>query len=232
MLLCHITSQVEGREHDSLLSEIGGNYFPYIVAMDSSGKVLALLEGERTVETFRGLMKTGKEFIELGKKADAGDAPAKVEYFLRALKLNHFKLAEAQKFRETLKDVQADQKARIDAMMVTLEVKEAFDPLRKNKDRAKVPDLKAEVGRKLWAMHQGGRIPGEDRPFGDFYSFIIEFAEKDKNIPAFETALKALQERLGDKLRKPWLDAKTEILNRLKAEKEAPKEDKKEGEKK
>jgi len=199
--------------------------------MNAEGKVVAQLEGQRTIEGFKGLLKAGQDFIDTKAKADGGDAPAKVDYFLRALKLHHFNLADGQKYRDSLKDLVADQRAKIDALLVVVEMGEVVDSLRKGKEKdpAKVKEMKAEAGRKFWAMHKAGRIPAEDNSFGNFYSTILDYAEHDKDIPTFELALKTLQERFP-KAPKKFFDAKLEILEKLKAEKAAPpKDEKKDG---
>ena len=64
VLFCHITSKVADRKNDGLLADIGGNYFPYLVAMDAEGKVLALkwIDGAAdsvTLNAPRGLAAAG-----------------------------------------------------------------------------------------------------------------------------------------------------------------------------
>ncbi|HEY3226675.1 MAG TPA: hypothetical protein VGK61_06765 [Planctomycetota bacterium] len=188
------------------------------MAMDASGKVVANLEGERSVGGFRGMMKAGQEYRDFKAKAEKGDPVAKIEYFIRALKLGEFKLDAARKHIETLKGVTPEQKARIDGLIVGLEVDEALEPLRKVKERGKAMEIRVDLGRKFWEMHKSGRIPGDDSPFGTFYSFVLDFAENDKNIPVFEVALKALQDRFPNG-NKGFFKAKADILEKMKEEK-------------
>jgi len=201
------------------------------VALDAAGKVIANLEGDRTIEGFQGMMKSGKEYTELKAKAEKGDPVAKVEFFIRALKLGEFKLDAARKYNETLKGVSAEQKAQIDGEIVGLEVNDILEPLNAVRDRAKAKELQIAAGKKFWAMEQSGRIPSGDDQFGPFYGYMLLFAESDKNIPAFEKALAAMKDHFGPRLRKDFLQAKEEILEKMKEEK-AEKDAKEGGDKK
>src|SRR5436189_5630341 len=40
VLFCHITTMLPGVKYDELLSEKGGNAFPWIVMMDASGEII------------------------------------------------------------------------------------------------------------------------------------------------------------------------------------------------
>ncbi|HKS17195.1 MAG TPA: hypothetical protein VJU16_07770 [Planctomycetota bacterium] len=225
MLFCHITTRIEGRKHDNLLSQVGGTGFPHVVAMEASGEVVGVLDWQkRSVDGFKGLMASGKEFVDLRAKAEKGDAAAKTDYFLRALKLGRFKLSAAKSYQATLKKVTPDQKKEIDGLFAGLEFKEVVEPLNKierGTDPAKVKELQRDAGKKCWEMHQGGRIPAEDNDFGGFYSLILIFAEVEKDIPTFELALKAIQDHFGDKVNARFLKAKQEILKKLQDEKES-----------
>jgi len=199
--------------------------------MDASGKVIANLEGDRTIDGFQGMMKAGQEYHDFKAKADKGDPVAKIEFFVRALKLGEFKLDAARKYNESLKGVTPEQKARIDGEIVGLEVNDLLEPLNAVRDRAKAKELQIEAGKKFWAMDQAGRIPSGDDQFGPFYGFMLLFAESEKNIPAFEKALGAMKDHFGPRLRKEFLQAKEEILEKMKSEK-AEKDPKEGGDKK
>lgn len=194
--------------------------------MDATGKVLGSPDG-RTVESFRAHMKVAKEYVDFKAKADKGDSKAKVEFFIRALKMGDFKkFEEAKKHLATLKGVSKEQKAAIDGLLVGLEVRDLIEPLQQNRDPGKGPELQKTIGKKLWEMDQAGRIPAGDEDFGAFYSVLLAYAEQEKHIPAFEKSLKALKERFGERINQRFIEAKEAILQKLKEEKEKEKEGK------
>jgi len=225
VLFIHITTQIEGRKDEKLFSEIGGTGFPHVVAMNPAGKVIGELHWEkRTVDGCRELMKDGKAFTELMAKAEKGDNGARIEYFPKALKLGHFKLAEAKTYYAGLKNVPAEAKKEIDGLLAGLEMKDILAPLsRPIMDRAKVKELQVAAGRKLWEMEQGSRVPGEEDDAITFYALIVIAAEEDKNLPAFERGLSVLKDRFGSKVKR-FIDQKQPVLDKLKEEKEEKKD--------
>ena len=227
MPFVHITSRVDGRKDDGLLAKIGGSYFPYIVAMDAGGKVVALLDTDkdRNVEEFKNLIKSGAQFAELREKAEKGDTATKLEYFSQALKLGSFTLEEARKFYAGMKDVPAEKKSEIEGRLASMEHRAVLAPLMEERDRAKQKEMFPALGKKLWEMDKAGRIPSDEGDFRDFYALIIFYAEKDKDIPAFERALQQLKEKGGDRMR-GFVNQKEPVLQKLKEEKEGPKEEK------
>lgn len=197
--------------------------------MDATGKLFGSPDG-RNVESFRKHMTLVREYIDFKAKAAKGDSGAKVEFFIRALKMGDFKkLEEARKHLATLKGVSKEQKTSIDGLLVGLEVRDLVQPLLQNQDRSKAPELLKSTGKKLLELDKAGRVPAGDADFGTFYSVILDYAEQEKNIPAFEKSLQALKDRFGDNLNQRFLAAKEEALEKLKAEKEEGNKDKPEG---
>ena len=166
------------------------------------------------------MMKEAREFTDLRAKAEKGDAAAKVDYFVRAAKLGHFKLVDAKKQAEGLK-LTPEQKKEVDGLLTTLEVRDNLEVMGAaiQKDQAKTKEYRTEAGRKFWKMHEEGRIPTEDNEVGNYYSLILLWAEEEKNVGAFEKSLDALKAHFGPKLRREFLRSKEEILEKMKEEK-------------
>lgn len=218
-LFLHITTRIEGRKDDDLLGKVGGRGFPHLVAMDATGKLFGGPD-DRSVDSFRKHMTLVGEYGSYKAKADKGDAAAKVEFFIRALKVGDYKkFDEAKKHLGTLKTVSKEQKAEIDGLLLGLEVRDIIEPLAQNKDKAKEAELTKSVGKKLVEMEKAGRIPTTDDDFGTFYSVILNYAALEKDIPLFEKGLDALKDRFGDKLNKRFLATKEKILEKMKEEK-------------
>jgi len=219
-LFLHITTRITGRKDEDLLSKVGGRGFPHLVAMDATGKLFGS-PNDRTVESFRKLMTVVSEYGNFKAKAEKGDAVAKVEFFIRALKVGDFKkLDEAKKHLATLKKVSKEQKTEIDGLLYGLEVRDIVEPLNQNKDDGKKAELTKSVGKKLVEMDKAGHLPAMDEDFGVFYSVILSYAEQEKDIPLFEKGLEALKARFGDNLNQRFLSAKEQILEKMKDEKE------------
>lgn len=220
VLFCHVTTRLEGRKHEKLLGEVGGQGFPHLIAMDAEGKVLGEPPG-RKVSDFKLFM----EYLDLKPKAEKGDAAAKVEFFIRALMMGDYKdVPSAQAHLATLKNATKEQKARAEALFVDVEVQEIMKPLKENKDRNKAKELSVAAGKRMLEMHKKSRVPVMDNSVGEFYSTILVYAEAEKDIPAFEAALKPLEERFPEATR--FFDAKRKILEQMKEEKEEKKEEK------
>ncbi len=214
VLFLHITTKIEGRKDDDLLGRVGGRGFPHLVAMDAEGKVLGSPPG-RSVGDFR----TMNEYYELKPKAEKGDANTKIEFFIRAIAMGDYKsLDEAKKHLATLKKVSKEQQVRIDQAFFGLEIQDVLKPLRENKDRSKMQELQAAAGKTFLEMHKKGRVPKSDGLIGEFYSAILAHAEAAKDIPAFEEALKILEEKFPQATQ--FFEAKRKVLDQMKEEKE------------
>lgn len=215
VLFCHVTTGIEDRKHEKLLGEVGGQGFPHVIAMDADGKVLGEPPG-RKVADFRTLI----EYADLKPKAEKGDEAAKVEYFIRAIMMGDYRDVESAKSHlGTLKNVSKEQQARVEALFVDLEVQEIMKPLRENEDQTKVRELTIAAGRRCLEMHRKKSLPTMDNSIGEFYSTILVYAEAEKDIPAFEAALKRLEERFPEATR--FFATKKKILEQMKKEKEA-----------
>lgn len=220
VLFLHITTRIQGRKDDGLLSTVGGRGFPHLVAMDAEGKVLGQPPG-RTVGDFTTMM----EYFELKPKAEKGDAVATIEFFIRAMQMGDYKsLGDAKKHHATLKKITKEQQARIDEQFLGLEIQDILQPVRENKERFKHQELQAAAGKTLLEFHKKGRVPKPDGLFGAFYGAILSHAEVDKDIPLFEEALKLLEGRFPEATQ--FFEAKRKVLESLKEEKAEEKKDK------
>ena len=70
VMFAHVTTRIEGRKHDGLLSEKGGRGFPHLVALNQGGDVIATLTGGRSIDGFRQMMESGAKFEALKSKED------------------------------------------------------------------------------------------------------------------------------------------------------------------
>ena len=189
--------------------------------MDATGKVYGSPQG-RKVAQFGEHMKLVKEYLDFKPKAEKGDAVAKIEFFIRAMAMGDYKsLDEAKKHLATLKKVSKEQQARVDEQFLILEIGDVLKPVRENRDRNKAQELQAGAGKTFLEMHKKGRVPKSEGLFGEFYSAILAHAEVAKDIPAFEEALKLLEEKFPQATQ--FFEAKRKILEGMKEEKDEKK---------
>ncbi|MCA8973728.1 MAG: hypothetical protein KDC98_03355 [Planctomycetes bacterium] len=181
VLFLHVTSHVDGDPHQGLLQEKGGRGFPHLVFMDSNGEVLAK-QRERSVEAFETTRKACMQFLELDRKAKAGDKSVGADLLIARIEMGSITLAEAKEAEAGLGKVKAEKKARIFELMLDLEVEDAMAGVRTRTQAA-------EVGRRFAEMWGQGRAPKKGRPASTFFGLILEAAAQDKDAKLYERAL-------------------------------------------
>lgn len=203
VLFCHITSHVEGEADPELLDEKGGDGFPYVIEMDADGNVVAQLPAwPPNVENFEKMAAKGDEYFALKKKADGGDKPAAIDLFIAQLELHHHKLKDAEAKSKSLDKPSEEQKKKIEEMLAQLkaealddEIIALFKGLGQSPDEAAITAL----GRKFLEMKKAGKIPnGNPQLIANFWSLIMQVAEKDKDVATFEEGIQALKAKFSD----------------------------------
>ncbi len=192
VLFCHVTSHVKGRKYDGLLSEKGGRGFPHLVAMDSEGNVLAVHDGPRTAQGFAATMAVAKEFVELKKKAAAGDKEAKYRVLVHGIKMGSLSPLEAEKSVNELGPLAKERQEELSGLLADLAVRDVL------KGVGPDPTSQLEAGRKFMEMKRAGKPP----PSGDgevqaYWILMMRHAESRKDAAIFEEALNALKARFG-----------------------------------
>lgn len=175
--------------YQDLLREKGGTGFPTIMFLDADGSMLGKHSGKRTVEDFQASLERVSKFKEVLAKAAAGDAAAKREVFVQNLEWGSIPFAEAKQQAATMKDLTAEQTARIETALVTLELADA---------RGKMRSDPAGAVAAMLAMHDGKRVPTDKMPAQNFYATLASAAEQAKDIKAFELAYGEFRRLLGD----------------------------------
>ncbi|MEZ6188839.1 MAG: thioredoxin family protein [Planctomycetota bacterium] len=173
----HITTRIEGRKHDDLLTQKGGKGFPHLVIMDAEGGVLKEVE-DRSVESFRAAIEDAKAYQTLAAKADR--TPAEDLQLLELdVALGRVKGDEALARLETLEGVDAGE---AEALRAEIEHK-AFDatvlgileaapqPTNEAEQKAAIK----QIGEQFWAHHQEGKRPSDDMLKTPFFSLIMQY---------------------------------------------------------
>jgi hypothetical protein len=163
--------------------------------MDAEGEVLAEHDGPREVAAFKQTAAKAQRYLELRAVADPTPAQ-KLDLFVAELEMGKLDLAAAKARKATLGTLTPEQEARISTALCDLEV---MDILEKTQQPAPGEEtkLRAELGKRFHDMLQAGQRPSGDQPFQAFWGLIMDWAEQEKNVAAFEEALGAMRERFG-----------------------------------
>ncbi|NUN52670.1 MAG: hypothetical protein HUU06_07780 [Planctomycetaceae bacterium] len=193
VLLCHITTRIEGKKDDDLLGRKGGGGFPYIVALDAEGRVTATLEGGRDVAGFTEMMKKGAEYAAKKAKADLPAAEA-LELFLFDVEVGNLDLAGAREAAAKMKDLSDDQRKRVAGALLDKEIGAVLEGIRKG-----TPEEKQAAGKAFAEMWKAGAEPDPDgRSFQPYYILMLDHAEATKDVALFEKALGVVRGKFGD----------------------------------
>ena len=181
--------------------------------LDADGRKLMKHAGPRTPKGFEDSLDEAQEFRDLIQKAEAGDAKAATEAFIRQLRLEWFGFEEAEERAATLQKVSSKQKKKIAQLLVDTEVRSSATAA--GRDEVK----RREAGEHFLAMWKDKRLPADEAQIYSFWSMMADFAEhsRDKKlfkkivaefkdaIPGdsrYRMALKSLEERLENFPRK------------------------------
>ena len=213
VLFLHVTSRLEGRPNDDLLSKKGGTGFPFLVFMDAEGNVIAKHGGGRAVEGFAKTAETANKFVELKKKADGGDKEAIVDLTLLQLEMGSVSAEDARAaIEKSGVELAADRKARFEKLLLTAEINGIVEGIDGDKDESVIAG-----GEKLYKMAQEGRTPDDKDVAANFWSIIVMYADKKEDVAAFEMGLSELKKRFGDNPRAAkWFEEKEARLKELK----------------
>lgn len=202
---------MDDEPYPTLLKDKGGTGFPFLVFMDASGNVLAR-QRERSPAAFTATHKTLRGYLEMKKKADAGDTALAPDVFLTELELGALTLEEALKRREQLSQVPNDKAARMDGFIASLEVAALARDVQ-GRDAAK----KAAAGAKLAQMFAAGRVPKDDAGARMFFSLLMSHAEAEGDAALFEKAFVEFKAKaVNDPRAQRFIDGAEARLEKLK----------------
>lgn len=193
VLFLHVTSRIEGRRHDNLLEEKGGDAFPCLVFLDAEGRVVGRHEGERTLKAFDETGRLAASVPDLRKQAET-DTAAAVELLRAEHRLGVLTAEAARTAAGRLKDLNAEQKRRIDGLLADFEVREIRGALRFGPG---LEEATKAAAAKFAEMKKAGRIPEGESEVQTFWILLLDDAERRRDVAGFEEALKALKARFG-----------------------------------
>ena len=192
VLFCHITSRVSSDPHPNLLQEKGGRGFPYLACMDAEGGVIAKHQGERTVAGFGKTLESAQSFLDLRRKADAGDKTAVYDVLLFRLGMGSVAEPDVKKALGQDGELDKEQEARLQPLLVLNEYRAIQAAVTRND-----PKSGQEAGRRYLEMKKAGRIPALTDETQHFWICMMDHAEAQKDAVLYQEALAVMKEKYG-----------------------------------
>lgn len=212
-MFAHVTTRIEGRKYEGLLSEKGFSGFPSLAALDENGDIIAKLTTSRDVEGFKTMMASGAKFMEVRAKTEK-TLDDEVFLLKHDVEMGNAKLADAKDRIAKLDGLSDEQQKEIDGLLTDLEIKDALGNPR---SREEMEAIKAAQTPKFVEMLNAGREPTSDDTYGPFFSFILEYAEKQADADLFEKALNKLRAKFDNPRNANFFKAKDEVLAKMRA---------------
>lgn len=211
----HVTTRIEGRKDEDLLSRKGGTGFPYFVVLDAQGELLAQHNGPRTVEGFQATVAKGQEFLDLVAKAEAGDEQAQIELAMVEAELGRIDY-EAAKKRLEGRTLTAEQSARLERLRLKSVVMEHLAKLQ-GAPRGDATALNA-AGEAFYPFLAAGATPESGTMEANvFLQVLAGWTENLEDVAKLEKIHAYLKAELaGNERAKPFLDGLATRIRDLK----------------
>ena len=132
----HITTRIEGRKNDDLLQKMGFRGFPSFAVLDVEGEIIAKHNGARSAEAFQETLDQAAKFIDLQKRAAAGERGAIIELALMECQMGRIKLAECEARLSDVGELNDEQKATLAGLRVDGKIQEQLDKLNSDRSQA------------------------------------------------------------------------------------------------
>ena len=167
----HVTTRIEDRPYEDLLSKFGFPGFPSMAFLDGEGRMLAPYTGPRTIKGFEQGLKELKPFLDLQERAAKGDAAAATELLIRQLEMKWFDYDEAKRRVEALGKVSSKHKKALDQLLLDTEVRQLA------KDAGDDRTKRLAAGARCAELFDEKMLPGTIDERASFWLLIADHAE-------------------------------------------------------
>lgn len=174
VLFCHVTSQVEGDEHQDLLRQKGGAAFPYLAFLDAAGNVIARPK-ERTVDAFHDAVEQDVAAWHELVAAAENDEDAAARLFEKRVEFGHFddfEAARAEMARHG--SLSPARRARLEQALIAQEFNRILGTVRGEAEAA-------AGGARTLPMLEKGRIPKDQGLAFYYWAFLAQHAVESGN---------------------------------------------------
>jgi hypothetical protein len=191
------------------MAEKGGRGFPHLAILDANGDVVAK-PGSRDVPGFVAAVSDGKQFMALRNKEDPS-VDDRIELLGMEIKLGNYDFEKAKEAAGKIEGMTDAQKAKVDEAIFPLEVMSLLP-----KGRQPTPEERQAAGKAFAGMFRAGRDPTEPQIMQPFFIFMLDYAEAEKDVELFRSALGKLEAAFGDNPRaKGFFDTQKARLEKL-----------------
>jgi len=190
----HVTTRIEDRPHDDLLSEKADRLlFPTVVYMDAEGEPLTVVTDLHTVPEYEAILATAQRYLVLRGKRDGGDPGVATELAILECELGRIDVDDLEADLEEA-ELTADQQARVARLRVNVAVRVRFLIVRKQRHSAE--SLKAATEEFLEILEKGP-VPdpgGDEETF--FWRLLWRHGMEARDVAFMERVLDLVRPRI------------------------------------
>ena len=204
----HITTRIEGRPHERLLSQMGGTGFPTLMFLDPAGRKLLKYQGPRNVRGFEETLGNIDDYMVLVKKVQDGNTALAGRLLIRQIEMGMLSYEEVEERIKALEKIYAEElgkdssstnRARIQAerkrlaeMKVDLEVRSIVT------DAGRDDKKHLDAGRyflDMWKKEQ--RLPSGEEAQYEFWRHLAHYADVERDKALFQEVVEQYRIHLG-----------------------------------
>jgi hypothetical protein len=205
-------THIEDREDDELLYDLDAREHPSFFFLDAQGEVLARHDADDvTVKAFEETGARVKRSLELRKKADAGDAAAKIDLAIARGGLQVIELSDVESAIEG-QTLSPEQERAVAVLRADATASDMIQVLKKNRDEAAMK----MVAEEFLALYRKGAHPTRFMNRRLYWSVISGQAVEKKDAAMLKDAIGAIRAIAGAEPGPREAQMLTELEDRLK----------------
>jgi hypothetical protein len=184
----HVTTHIDDKEGDDLLSDYEESSFPAFLVLDSKGGLLARHRGPTRLAAFRATLEKVGRVAELASKAAAGDKVAGIDLALLRCELHAIDLADLEELIEG-KPLSDAQKITFASLGAGAEVTDMRTVVRRARFSA---DALSDAGEMFIDYFDKGGVPLAKWDRGLYWLGLGYYAVTEKKKDLYARAVKEL----------------------------------------
>ena len=186
-------TRIEDRADDELLYDLDGSEHPTFLFLDAEGEVLGRHDASDTsLKAFEETGATVKRSLDLRKKADAGDAAARIDLAIARCELGVLELSDVETEVEGA-TLSPQQQRAVETLRADTSVSDMMQVLRKSRDEA----AKNMIAEEFLALHAKGSHPARPGNRRFYWTVLAGQAVARKDPKILKDAIGGLRELAG-----------------------------------
>ena len=197
--------------------------FPSFAIMDTEGEVIAQHNGARDASGFQESLDKAAKFIDLQKRAAAGERDAIIELALVECQMGRIKIAECEARLKDAGELNEAQKATLAGLRIDGKVNAQLEKLKSGGGGQAALEAAAK---EFMGMLKAGEIPSGGMAKNVFVQVLAQYTQRSENVEDLKTIRAFLKEELKDNPRaQGFLDRLSGQIADLEAKAEEPEEE-------